>query len=149
MYTSFSAQEQRTPAVLCGAYSLVWTISRYSLYTRAEPRKMGGEHGYVHKVYMNIIQSKSRRYVAARSFYLCGWRHMIDETKKLEMGFDKNAIPGIVWVKSVGTNPKTCTMFVCIHPFAAAFIFHYSCQDFPSWGTITADSCVIKECALI
>lgn len=57
--------------------------------------KWEGAHGYVHKAYMDIINGKRAGGALPPShFYLCGWRHMIDEAKKhiLEMGFDKTAV---------------------------------------------------------
>lgn len=48
-----------------------------------------GYKGYVHPIYEALCTEKP-----AASFYLCGWKGMIDETKKriLEMGYDKKAI---------------------------------------------------------
>jgi len=48
-----------------------------------------GRYGYVHPIYME--------YCAGRQdalFFLCGWKHMVDEAKKhiMEMGYDKKAI---------------------------------------------------------
>ena len=46
-------------------------------------------HGYVHPIYEELCKDKPEA-----SFFLCGWKHMIDEAKKriLEMGYDKKAI---------------------------------------------------------
>ncbi len=46
-------------------------------------------HGYVHPVYEELCKDKPEA-----SFFLCGWKNMIDEAKKriLEMGYDKKAI---------------------------------------------------------
>lgn len=51
--------------------------------------KWEGHHGYVHPVYMDTCTEKQDAH-----FFLCGWKHMIDEAKKhiLEMGYDKKAI---------------------------------------------------------
>jgi CDP-4-dehydro-6-deoxyglucose reductase len=48
-----------------------------------------GHHGYVHPIYEELCRDKQDAF-----FYLCGWKHMIDEAKKkiLEMGYDKKAI---------------------------------------------------------
>lgn len=48
-----------------------------------------GHHGYVHPVYEQICSDKR-----PASFFLCGWKHMIDEAKRriTEMGYDKKAI---------------------------------------------------------
>lgn len=48
-----------------------------------------GQHGYVHPIYQELCKDKP-----AASFFLCGWKNMIDEAKKniLEMGYDKKAI---------------------------------------------------------
>jgi glycine betaine catabolism B len=58
-------------------------------------QKWEGEHGYVHNVYKKIIeQKKVNGQLPSAQFYLCGWRHMIDEAKKhiAEMGFAKTAV---------------------------------------------------------
>lgn len=48
-----------------------------------------GRHGYVHPVYMDLCKDRP-----AAKFFLCGWKHMVDEAKKhiLELGYDKKAI---------------------------------------------------------
>jgi len=48
-----------------------------------------GHFGYVHPIYMNLCKNRQEA-----QFYLCGWKHMIDEAKKhiLEMGYDKKSI---------------------------------------------------------
>jgi len=48
-----------------------------------------GHHGYVHPIYLELCKDKQDAL-----FFLCGWKHMIDEAEKriLEMGYDKKAI---------------------------------------------------------
>ncbi len=48
-----------------------------------------GHHGYVHPIYMDLCKNRPEAI-----FFLCGWKHMIDEAKKhiLEMGYDRKAI---------------------------------------------------------
>lgn len=48
-----------------------------------------GPHGYVHPIYQTLCHDRQ----PAR-FYLCGWKHMIDEAIKhiLEMGYEKKSI---------------------------------------------------------
>jgi len=48
-----------------------------------------GHNGYVHPIYQEICKDKHEAH-----FFLCGWKHMIDEAKRhiLEMGYDKKAI---------------------------------------------------------
>lgn len=48
-----------------------------------------GHYGYVHPIYMDLCKNRQDA-----QFYLCGWKHMIDEAKKhiLEMGYDKKSI---------------------------------------------------------
>jgi CDP-4-dehydro-6-deoxyglucose reductase len=48
-----------------------------------------GRYGYVHPVYMELCADRQDAL-----FYLCGWKHMVDEAKKhiLEMGYDKKSI---------------------------------------------------------
>ena len=46
-------------------------------------------NGYVHLIYQDLCRDKQDA-----SFFLCGWKHMIDEAKKIitEMGYDRKAI---------------------------------------------------------
>ena len=48
-----------------------------------------GRFGYVHIIYDGLCNKKQ-----PADFYICGWKHMIDEAKKriLEMGYDKKSI---------------------------------------------------------
>lgn len=48
-----------------------------------------GLYGYVHPVYMKLLSEKQPAY-----FFLCGWKHMIDEARRHigEMGYDKKDI---------------------------------------------------------
>lgn len=48
-----------------------------------------GKKGYVHAIYEEYCGDKQ-----AASFFLCGWKNMIDEAKKriLEMGYDRKSI---------------------------------------------------------
>ena len=48
-----------------------------------------GRHGYVHSIYEEFCAGRQ-----PASFFLCGWKNMIDEAKKriIEMGYDKKAI---------------------------------------------------------
>ena len=48
-----------------------------------------GHHGYVHHIYEELCSDRQ-----AAQFFLCGWKHMIDEAKKRiqEMGYDRKAI---------------------------------------------------------
>jgi len=48
-----------------------------------------GNFGYVHPVYEALCKDKQEAY-----FFLCGWKHMIDEAQKriIEMGYDSKAI---------------------------------------------------------
>ncbi len=48
-----------------------------------------GRTGYVHGIYEELCSNKQPAY-----FYLCGWKNMLDETKKriMEMGYDKKSI---------------------------------------------------------
>jgi ferredoxin-NADP reductase len=48
-----------------------------------------GHHGYVHPIYQHICAAHQ-----PALFFLCGWKHMIDEAQKriLEMGYDEKMI---------------------------------------------------------
>jgi glycine betaine catabolism B len=54
-----------------------------------------GATGYVHEAYTKIAASKKTNGIPApASFYLCGWKNMIDEAKEkiMELGYDRKAI---------------------------------------------------------
>lgn len=58
-----------------------------------------GKKGYVHAAYEEICQSKMKQgpegiIPSPASFYLCGWKNMIDEAKQriLTLGYDKKSI---------------------------------------------------------
>jgi NAD(P)H-flavin reductase len=48
-----------------------------------------GHNGRVHAVYQELCKERPEAF-----FFLCGWKHMIDEAKTniLEMGYEKKAI---------------------------------------------------------
>ncbi len=48
-----------------------------------------GHHGYVHSIYENLCKDRQPAH-----FFLCGWKHMIDEAEKRiqDMGYDKKSI---------------------------------------------------------
>jgi ferredoxin-NADP reductase len=48
-----------------------------------------GHYGYVHSIYLELC-----RHHQDAHFFLCGWKHMIDEAEKriLEMGYDKKLV---------------------------------------------------------
>jgi CDP-4-dehydro-6-deoxyglucose reductase len=48
-----------------------------------------GHHGYVHSIYEELCKNRQEAF-----FFLCGWKHMIDEAEKriLGMGYDKKWI---------------------------------------------------------
>ncbi len=57
-----------------------------------------GKRGYVHALYEAICKENSEKHTdgapAPASFYLCGWKAMIDEAKEkiLQLGYDRKAI---------------------------------------------------------
>jgi CDP-4-dehydro-6-deoxyglucose reductase len=52
--------------------------------------------GYVHTLYEQLVLEKknSQGELPPASFYLCGWKNMVDEAKQriLALGYDKKAI---------------------------------------------------------
>ena len=52
--------------------------------------------GYVHAVYENLVKEKmnGNEELPQSSFYLCGWKNMIDEAKQkiLNLGYDKKSV---------------------------------------------------------
>jgi CDP-4-dehydro-6-deoxyglucose reductase len=48
-----------------------------------------GHHGYVHTIYEELCKDKQPAH-----FFLCGWKHMVDEAQKriLAIGYDKKSI---------------------------------------------------------
>lgn len=65
------------------------TFKYIPTFSREEPLE-GKRTGYVHAVYEDIILEKK----SEASFYLCGWKNMIDEAKQkiLSLGYDKKDI---------------------------------------------------------
>ena len=71
-------------------------------YSREVVNEPYAYSGYVHQVYENIckenmipdIQNPANKILKPISFYLCGWRGMIDEATKriVELGYEKKAI---------------------------------------------------------
>jgi ferredoxin-NADP reductase len=71
-------------------------------YSREEVNEPNAYQGYVHQVYENIckenmiddIENAGSKIVKPVSFFLCGWRGMIDEATKriVEMGYEKKAV---------------------------------------------------------
>lgn len=56
-----------------------------------------GKTGYVHQVYEDLVKERKKAKTGENcpaSFYLCGWKDMIDEAKKriLELGYDRKCI---------------------------------------------------------
>ncbi|HRI21843.1 MAG TPA: FAD-dependent oxidoreductase [Panacibacter sp.] len=58
-------------------------------FSREEPQE-GKRTGYVHAVYEEILQA----YKPEASFFLCGWKNMIDDAKEkiTSLGYDRKAI---------------------------------------------------------
>lgn len=58
--------------------------------------KWDGCCGYVHEIYENLVHQKmnDNNELPPSSFYLCGWKNMVDEAKKRiqELGFERKAI---------------------------------------------------------
>jgi ferredoxin-NADP reductase len=58
--------------------------------------KWDGCCGYVHEIYENLIREKMNgsNEVPPSSFYLCGWKNMVDEAKQRiqALGFDRKAV---------------------------------------------------------
>jgi len=52
--------------------------------------------GYVHAIYENLVKEKMNESteLPPASFYLCGWKNMIDDAKQriLNLGYDKKSI---------------------------------------------------------
>lgn len=59
------------------------------LPTLSREHAEGYRHGYVHPVYEELCRQQQ-----PALFFLCGWKHMIDEAKKriTELGYDRKAI---------------------------------------------------------
>lgn len=60
-------------------------------YSRENKENKVIKHGYVHAIYQNILAHNNK---PNASFYLCGWKDMIDEAKQniIAMGYDKKSI---------------------------------------------------------
>ena len=67
----------------------------YPTYSREKEVPEGSYIGYVHKVYTELINaSKVDGNLAPASFYLCGWKNMVDEARDtlIQLGFDKKDV---------------------------------------------------------
>jgi CDP-4-dehydro-6-deoxyglucose reductase len=67
----------------------------FPCFSREEDIPNYGRKGYVHQAYIDAINSnKINGEIASSSFYLCGWKNMIDEAKQtiVDLGYDKKAI---------------------------------------------------------
>lgn len=64
-------------------------MSRFHYIPTLSREQWEGRHGYVHPIYEELCRDKQ-----PADFFLCGWKHMIDEAKKriVEMGYDRKAI---------------------------------------------------------
>jgi CDP-4-dehydro-6-deoxyglucose reductase len=62
----------------------------HPVFSREEQVGDGAYKGYVHAVYESILQQNKR----PASFFLCGWKNMIDEAKQriVAMGYEKKDI---------------------------------------------------------
>jgi glycine betaine catabolism B len=65
------------------------TVHGFHYHPTLSREHWDGLHGYVHPIYMDLCKNRQEA-----KFYLCGWKHMIDEAKKhiQEMGYDRKAI---------------------------------------------------------
>ena len=81
-YDELKRLEQEVPS-----FQYIPTLSR---------EKWEGCCGYVHEIYENIVHSKMNGsgQLPPSSFYLCGWKNMIDEAKQRiqGLGYDRKAI---------------------------------------------------------
>lgn len=74
---------------------LAQAIPQFHYLPTLSREKWEGCCGYVHTVYEQLVeQNKSEGVLPAASFYLCGWKNMVDEAKHkiLALGYDKKAI---------------------------------------------------------
>ncbi len=64
-------------------------IKNYHYIPTLSRQHWEGHHGYVHSIYEELCKDRQGAY-----FFLCGWKHMIDEAQKriLGMGYDKKMI---------------------------------------------------------
>ncbi|MEO7265402.1 MAG: FAD-binding oxidoreductase [Ferruginibacter sp.] len=89
IYLIFGCRTKNTLLYYDELKSLEETITGFIYIPTLSREKWDGYSGYVHPIYEVLCAERK----PAR-FYLCGWKGMIDETKKriLEMGYDKKQI---------------------------------------------------------
>jgi ferredoxin-NADP reductase len=74
------------------------TVSNFTYLpclSREEDIPIYAHKGYVHNAYtQSIVANKVNNELQPASFYLCGWKNMIDEAKQtiIDLGFDKKSI---------------------------------------------------------
>ena len=64
-------------------------MPEFHFYPTLSREHWEGPHGYVHPIYEELCKERPDAI-----FFLCGWKHMVDEAKKRieEMGYDKKMI---------------------------------------------------------
>lgn len=76
--------------------SLAQKIPHFHYLPTLSREQWEGCCGYVHTVYENLIldQKEQNGTLPEASFYLCGWKNMVDQAKQhiLNLGYDKKAI---------------------------------------------------------
>ncbi len=64
-------------------------------FSRETEQVNWGRKGYVHQAYIDLVNAnRINEELSPASFYLCGWKNMIDEAKQkiVELGYDRKAI---------------------------------------------------------
>lgn len=63
-------------------------------FSREDASKNGIRTGYVHNIYEELLRKENGAELTPASFYLCGWKNMIDEAKQriTALGYDRKSI---------------------------------------------------------
>ncbi len=69
--------------------ALEGSLPGFSYHPTLSREEWKGRQGYVHPIYEELCMNKPEAL-----FYLCGWKHMVDEAKKriLDLGYDNKSI---------------------------------------------------------
>lgn len=89
MYLIFGSRTQKDLLYFDELTQLQKDLPGFQYIPALSREDWNGRKGYVHPIYEELCTQRE-----PASFFLCGWKNMIDEAKKriLEMGYDKKAI---------------------------------------------------------
>ena len=96
IYLIFGTRTQQELLYLEEMRKLEKEVENFQYIPTLSREQWDGRSGYVHAVYESLVKEKMNgsNELPPASFYLCGWKNMIDEAKQriLNLGYDKKSI---------------------------------------------------------